>query len=65
MQPMIALFAPVALLFYYLADKRNLFNHFKRPGYHFSTTNNAVDRILLLAILAFALGSLFVNNANP
>lgn len=64
MQPIIALFAPFALLFFYIANKRNLFYHYKRPGYHFQTTNNIVDTFLLFSPLAFGLGSLLVNNFN-
>lgn len=65
MQPIIALFAPFALVGYYFANKRNLFKHFNRPRYHFETTNKTVDIILVFSLLAFAIGSLFVNNANP
>lgn len=65
MQPIIALFAPFALAFYYFANKRNLFYHFNRPRYHFETTNKTVDIILVFSLLAFSIGSLFVNNANP
>lgn len=65
MQPIIALFAPFALIFYYFAEKRNLFYHFRRPSYHFQTTNNTVDMILLFSLLAFGLGSLFADNINP
>lgn len=64
MQPIIALFAPFALLFFYIANKRNLFYHYQRPGYHFQTTNNIVDTVLLFSPLAFGLGSLLVNNLN-
>lgn len=65
LQPIISLFAPFSLLFYYFTVKRNMFYHFQRPGYHFETTNNTVDLLLLFSLLAFGLGSLFVNNANP
>jgi choline-glycine betaine transporter len=64
MQPVIALFAPFALIFFYKATKRNLFRHFQRPGYHYATTNNSVDVILLFAMLFFGIGCLFVNNEN-
>lgn len=64
MQPIIALFAPFALIFYYYSVKRNLFYHFQRPGYHFPTTNIAVDFVLLFSPIAFGLGCLFINNIN-
>lgn len=64
MQPIIALFAPIALLFYYVSVRHNLFYHFQRPTYHYETTNNSVDLILLFSPLAFGLGCLLVNNIN-
>lgn len=64
MQPLIAIFAPIALGFYYLSMKKKLFYHFARPGYHFATTNRTANNILLFALPAFGLGSLFVNNGN-
>jgi hypothetical protein len=64
MQPIIAIFAPFALLFFYIANKRNLFYHYRRPGYHFDTTNKVVNTFLLFSPLAFGLGSLLVNNLN-
>lgn len=62
MQPIIALFAPIGLGLYYLASKRNLYNHYQRPSFHFATINNAVDLMLLLSMLAFGFGNLMVNN---
>lgn len=64
MQPIITLFAPFALLFFYASVKHNLFYHFQRPTYHFETTNNTVDMILLFSPLAFGLGCLLVNSLN-
>lgn len=62
MQPIIVLFAPIGLMFYYLSDKRNLLRHFQRPTYHYSTINHYVDFILLFCPIAFGFGHLLVNN---
>ena len=62
MQPIIAIFAPVGLVLYYLIDKRNLLRHFQRPTYHSPEIDRTVDFILLFSLLAFGFGSLLVNN---
>lgn len=62
MQPIIAAFAPVGLLIYYLASKRNLLYHFQRPNFHFSNINDNVDFMLLFSLLAYGFGCLMVNN---
>jgi hypothetical protein len=62
MQPIISLFAPIGLILFHTAIKRNLITHFQRPSYHFPTINKSVDFILSLSLLAFGFGNLFVNN---
>jgi hypothetical protein len=62
MQPIIALFAPVGLLLYRTATKRNLLYHCQRPSFHFCTINKAVDFLLSLSLVAFGFGHLLVNN---
>ena len=62
MQPIIVFFAPIGLCLYYLADKRNLFRHFQRPAFHYSTINESVDLILLFSPIAFGFGHLLANN---
>lgn len=65
MQPIIAIFAPIGLGLYYLANKRNLFYHFKRPTYHHHTINRVVDMILLLSPIAFGFGHLTIITFIP
>ena len=62
MQPIIALFAPIGLTLYYLASKRNLFYHYRRPHFYESTINMAVNWILRLSLISFGLGNLTFNN---
>lgn len=62
LQPVIAVFAPLGLLLYYMIDKRNLLRHFQRPTYHFPTLNKTVDFIMMFSLLAFGFGALLVNN---
>lgn len=62
MQPIIVLFAPIGLVLYYLANKRNLLRHFQRPAFHYATINESVDLILLFCPIAFGFGHLLVNN---
>lgn len=61
MQPVIAFFAPIGLIFYYLGNKNNLFYHFMRPAFHSSAVNDVVGMLLLLSPMAFAIGQIFVN----
>lgn len=65
LQPIIAVFAPVGLIMYYLINKRNLFRHFQRPAYHEAYINNVVDMILLLSPIAFGFGHLTIINFIP
>ena len=65
MQPIIALFAPIGLLMYYLINKRNLLYHLQRPNYHAPNINSVVDMILLLSPIAFGFGHLTVINFIP
>jgi hypothetical protein len=62
MQPIIAVFAPIGLMIYYLVTKRNMLNNYQRPNFHFPSINNSVDFILLFSLPAFGLGNLLVNN---
>lgn len=62
MQPIIAVFAPIGLILYYLATKRNLLYHFQRPSFHFDTINKTVDFMLYFSLIAFGFGNLLVNN---
>lgn len=65
LQPIIALFAPIGLMFMYLTNKYRLLYRFKKPNFHSSSVNSMLTFILKLSLVSFSLGQLyFINFQN-